>query len=94
MCLCLDTYTLKKKHFFQVHNLQALVVAGGQGGGSTLLDSVLTLLPAATAWTSLASLPRALEGVVASLVGGRIRLVGGRDGGGAYSTEVCISGCY
>ena len=69
-------------------SVQALVVAGGQGNGSSLLTSVLSLLPGTTTWTSLASLPRALDGVVASLVGGRIRLVGGRDGEGSYRQEV------
>ena len=61
-------------------NTQALVVAGGNVG-STPISLVLTLLPGATAWVPLASLPRALNYVRASIVGGRLRLAGGDDGG-------------
>ena len=58
------------KHF------QAFVVAGGSGGSGP--SSVLTLLPGATAWTPLASLPRGLAYARASIVaGGRLRVVGG-----------------
>ena len=70
------------KHF------QAFVVAGGYNG-SNYLSSVLTLLPGATAWTPLASLPRPLYGAQASIVGGRIRVTGGYDGrGGSRRSEV------
>ena len=58
--------------------MQALVVAGGHDG-SNYLSSVLTLLPGAAVWTPIASLPRALKGARASIVGGRVRLAGGRD---------------
>jgi len=62
----------------------ALVVAGGLNPGYTA--SVLTLLPGAEAWTPLASLPRPLAYAPASIVGGRLRLTGGRGNGN--STEV------
>ena len=55
-------------------------MAGGNDG-STSISSVLTLLPGATAWVHLAALPRTLVNVRASIVGGRLRLAGGDDGG-------------
>ena len=67
--------------------MQALVVAGGNNG-SVNLASMLTLLPGAESWTSLAPLPRALYGARALIVGGRLRLTGGRDDGGSYRSEV------
>ena len=64
---------------FYFKPLQAFVVAGGSDG-SKLLSSVLTLLPGAEAWTPLPSLPRALWGARASIVGGRLRVTGGVGG--------------
>ena len=56
---------------------QAFVVAGG-ADGSYYISSVLTLLPGATSWTPLASLPRGLWRARASIVAGdRVRVVGG-----------------
>ena len=60
------------------------MVAGGVGE-SNQLSSVLTLLPGAEEWTHLASLPRPLEGAQASIVGGRLRVTGGFDGGSTRS---------
>ena len=56
------------------------MVAGGQEGSNNDISSVLTLLPGATAWTPLASLPRTLGLAQASIVGGKMRVTGGRDG--------------
>ena len=75
-------------HLLNLCTLQAFVVAGGSDG-SNLLSSVLTLLPGATAWTPLASLPTALRGARASIVGGRLRVNGGSDGS-FYRSEVMI----
>ena len=61
-------------------HLQAFLVAGGVDG-SNYLSSVLTLLPGATAWTPLASLPIGLLYARASIVGGRLRVTGGYSGG-------------
>jgi len=55
---------------------KAFIVAGGLDG-EYYLSSVLTLLPGAQAWTSLASLPRSLWATRASTVGGKMRLTGG-----------------
>ena len=55
-------------------------MAGGNDG-STPISSVLTLLPGATAWVPVASLPLTLSNVRASIVGGRLRLAGGDDRG-------------
>ena len=64
------------------------MVAGGADGSYNYLSSVLTLLPGAEEWTPLASLPRALGGAQASIVGGRLRVTGGRNGGGSFRSEV------
>ena len=61
--------------------MQAFVVAGGYVNVyGPQLSSVLTLLPGAMIWTHLASLPRALDGARASIVGGRLRVTGGANG--------------
>jgi len=62
------------------------VVAGGYGDSNHRFSSVLTLLPGATAWTQLASLPQPLYSARASIVGGRMRVNGGWAGPGG--TEV------
>jgi len=64
----------------------AFVVAGGIT--SVYTSSVLTLLPGAENWTPLDSLPRLLYGARASIVGGRLRVTGGRKGGYSYRSEV------
>ena len=58
------------------------MVAGGVNGST--ISSVLTLLPGATAWTPLASLPHTLGWAQASIIGGKMRVVGG-VGGDVYS---------
>ena len=67
----------------QYKHLQDFIVAGGRDGDglNNRLSSVLTLVPGATAWIQLASLPRPLIGARASVVGGRLRVNGGRDNG-------------
>ena len=63
-------------------------MAGGLISGSgSYTSSVLTLLPGAEDWTDLASLPRPLYGAQASIVGGRLRVTGGYDGG-SFRSEV------
>ena len=57
--------------------LQALVVAGGC---CPQRSSVLSLLPGATAWLPLASLPKRMFNAQASIVGGKLRVNGGFDG--------------
>ena len=85
------TFNICPLHF------QALVVAGGRFIVTTLpyTSSVLTLLPGATNWTSLASLPQPLAGAGASIVGGRMRVNGGYDGGSRRRrSEVMIKHCH
>ena len=68
-------------------HFQAFVVAGGRG-----LSSVVTLLPGATAWTPLASLPRGYYEARASIVaGGRMRVVGGLTGAFSSRFEVIFA---
>ena len=55
--------------------LQEYIVAGGGTGSST--RSVLSLLPGASSWTTLASLLHNVYTGRASLVGGNVRVVGG-----------------
>ena len=64
--------------------LQEYIVAGGYIAGST--DSVLSLLPGASSWTTLASLPRTCYQARASLFTGNMRLAGGVE-----RTEVRIN---
>ena len=65
--------------FFQSYQLlnpvQEYIVAGGYIGSYT--DSVLSLLPGASSWTTLASLPRTVYQGRASVVGGNMRVAGG-----------------
>ena len=55
--------------------LQEYIVAGGSTGSST--RSVLSLLPGASSWTTLASLLHNVYTGRACLVGGNVRVVGG-----------------
>ena len=73
---------------------QAFVVAGGVSGvnGLNVLSSVLTLLPGATTWTQLASLPRGRFAAQLSTVGGNLRLIGGDDDVGNSVLDE-VSGC-
>ena len=56
---------------------EAFVVAVGAVKYGQWTPSVLALLPAATAWTPLASFPRRIDGARASVVGGMLRITGG-----------------
>ena len=55
------------------------MAGGGTGGGSTetFVNSVLALLPSASGWTPLASLPRPVYRPKASIVGNRLWLACG-----------------
>ena len=62
-----DFFFTNAVHVRMCTALQAFIVAGGVDGstwvtGYNIISSVLTLLPGATAWTPLASLPRLLHG--------------------------------
>ena len=60
-------------------------------GSSHEPSSVITLLPGATAWTTLAPLPRKiLDGVKASIVTGRLRVIGGNVDGYPSSQVQCV----
>ena len=48
------------------------------------------LIPGASAWTPIASLPKPIKGARASIVGDKIRLTGGKPG----FTESRLSGSY
>jgi len=63
---------------------KAFIVAGGHDG-SNYRSSVLTLLPGASSWTPLASLPVRFYQPRASIVGGKIRVTGGVDHSGVRS---------
>ena len=67
--------------------MQAYLIAGGYVSGS-VSASALTLLPGASSWTSISSLPRALYHAKASIVGGKIRVAGGREDNSIYKAEV------
>ena len=65
-------------------------MAGGETSGQTYISSVLALLPGADDWTPVASLPRPLRDPRASIVGGRLRVTGGRDDVDSYRSEVMV----
>ena len=65
--------------------MQEFIVAGGREG-SGYTSSVLTLLPGASDWVALASLPRTLYRCKASIVGGSFMLTGGFSS--TYRSEV------
>ena len=81
--------TVRQVSYNSEKSFQAFVVAGGweRHPPFNRLSSVVTLLPGGKAWTPLADLPRPLyEGAGASIVGGKIRVVGG----GAFESEVIL----
>ena len=66
------------------------MVAGGYNDVDGRLSSVVTLLPGVDSdWTPLASLPQGLDLASASMMGGRLRVLGGYTGDG-YTSEVII----
>ena len=67
--------------------VKAFVVAGGHEGSHTS-SSVLMLLHGASSWTPVASLPGILYQARASVVGGNMRVTGGRPGPPGGNTEV------
>ena len=71
-----------------IQHFQAFIVAGGSDT-SKPISSVLTLLPGAPSWTTLASLPRRLQSARASVVGGKMRVTGGWNWS-SYKSEVSI----
>ena len=58
--------------------LQTFIVAGGSYGEREYTSSVVSLLPGEKAWIEKRSLPRALFVPRASVVGGKMWLVGGQ----------------
>ena len=68
-------------------SLQEFIVAGGRTPTYGYTDTVLSLLPGATSWTSLASLPQRLWVPRASVVGGKMRVVGGYCSSSSCSTS-------
>ena len=90
-CLCCSSFNWGETN--PIHILQAFVVAGGLSHSYSrysYLSSVLTFLPGSAAWTPLVSLPRALTAPRASVVGGKIRVVGGNDEKGSARSEVMV----
>ena len=71
--------------------LQTFIVAGGSFGEREYTSSVVSLLPGATAWTEKRSLPRALFVPRASVVGGKMWLVGGQTKYQGFRDEVTIT---
>ena len=69
-------------------HLQAFIIAGGHVSGSSYSTSALTLLPGASSWTAISSLPQALFEAAASIVGGKMRVAGGREDNSVYRAEV------
>ena len=96
-----DKLTRAQNRLSHLLILQAIVVAGGFATTTiastadrqsiTLSKAVRILLPGATAWDSLASLPRVLYNAHASIVGGRFRMTGGADLQDSVRSEVSDS---
>ena len=69
--------------------MQAYIVAGGIVSGSYSTSASILLPPYTSSWTAIASLPRELYEADASIVSGKIRVAGGREGGNiVYRAEV------
>ena len=67
------------------------MVVGGYNDVDGRLSSVVTLLPGLdSAWTDLASLPQGLYLASASIMGGRLRVLGGYNTQDGYTSEVII----
>ena len=80
----------------QSMSLQEFIVAGGSIPSYSRTDTVLSLLPGATSWTSIASLPLRLWSPRASVVGGKMRVVGGSEDGelqGARGEVIALTIC-
>ena len=71
----------------QSMSLQEFIVAGGWTPSYSHTVTVLSLLPGATSWTSLESLPLSLWTPRASVVGGKMRVVGGYCSSSSCSTS-------
>ena len=65
------------------------MVVGGYNDVDGRLSSVVTLLPGSANWTDLAPLPQGLSYASASIMGGRLRELGGYTGDD-YTSEVII----
>ena len=62
---------------------------GGIAAGK-YANSVLALLPRATSWKALTSLPKALDYVGSSMVNGKLWVTGGYTGS-TYNSDVSVS---
>ena len=78
-CAALPSTGVRLAQTMMLWHFQAYIIAGGSANAIDDSSSVVTLLSKASSWTSLASLPRTLFGVRASVVGGLMRLSGGYD---------------
>ena len=74
-CAAIPSTGVRLISYQLLNPLQEYIVAGGSSGSST--RSVLSLLPGASSWTTLASLLHNVYTGRASLVGGNVRVVGG-----------------
>ena len=63
----------------------------GGWGASGYTNSVLALLPRATSWKALTSLPKALAYGGSSMVNGKLWVTGGYAGGNTYNSDVSVS---
>ena len=62
------------------------------GGYTSKYDnSVLALLPRATSWKVLTSLPKTLGYVESSMVNGKLWVTGGLEAGSTYNSDVSVS---
>ena len=64
-------------------------MAGGYSGGK-YVNTVLALMPGATSWKAMASLPKALAHLGSAMVNRQLWVTGGRDTGGTYNSDVSI----
>ena len=69
-------------------HFKAIIVAGGLTSNSSFTSSVIALVLGASDWTPLASLPRPWRGAGAVIVGGKMWVSGGVDGGSSIRDEV------
>ena len=66
-------------------------MVGGLTGFGNYANSVLALMPRATSWKAMTSLPKGLAAIGSAMVNGQLWVTGGVDSGSKYNSDVSAS---